>query len=144
MFVTTFTAFARSSGDELYVAAAMMESKFKSQQAVLEALTGDEYPANVTVQCKETNQVRQCMHDFVPGLASVSKLMFIHLWHVHHHQEAFDWVWNSLLPEQQKQRFMTRNISVDFLDDVFAVTGPDWLESNLVFDFNGENVNTYT
>ena len=64
--------------------------------------------------------------------------MFIHLWHVHHHQEAFDWVWNSLLPEQQKQRFMTRNISVDFLDDVFAVTGPDWLESNLVFDFNGE------
>ena len=68
MFVTTFTAFARSLEDELYVAAAMMESKFKSQQAVLEALTGDEYPANVTVQCKETNQVSEpCIHG-VPGL----------------------------------------------------------------------------
>ena len=51
---------------------------------------------------------------------------------------AFEWVWAEHMSELRKSRFLSRNITIDFLDDVFAVTGPEWLAAPLLFRFDGE------
>ena len=54
-------------------------------------------------------------------------------------QAAFDWIWNDLLPELQKERFQLRNITIQFLDDVFEAEEPSWLDAEFLFDFNGKH-----
>ena len=76
VFVTTITALDRPANGSLYEAAAMMESKFKSRQAVLEALYDEQVEPNVTQQCKDTNKVG-VLH------VHVSKIELIYYFHVH-------------------------------------------------------------
>lgn len=52
-------------------------------------------------------------------------------------QAAWQWIFDDVIPQRQKQRYQQQNITVTFLDDVNATTGPDWLYDDFLFDFNG-------
>ena len=54
------------------------------------------------------------------------------------HQDAFDWVWNELVPELQQERYLSRGITVQFLRDVYLATDAQWLAAELLFDFDGK------
>ena len=52
-------------------------------------------------------------------------------------QAAFEWAWSELASDVAKERFLRRNITWSFLDDVIYEAENDWLTSELYFNFNG-------
>ena len=54
-------------------------------------------------------------------------------------QAAFEWAWSELASDVAKERFLRRNITWSFLDDVIYDSENDWLASELYFNFNGNN-----
>ena len=52
-------------------------------------------------------------------------------------QAAFEWAWSELASDVAKERFLRRNITWSFLDDVTYDSESDWLASELYFNFNG-------
>ena len=54
-------------------------------------------------------------------------------------QALWDWMMSGLIPVEQLTRFETHNITVTFLEDEYALSGPEWLEADLLFDFDGRS-----
>ena len=52
-------------------------------------------------------------------------------------EEAFAWAWTELASDVAKERFLRRNVTWQFLDDVILGSEEEWLDAELAFDFDG-------
>ena len=81
--------------------------------------------------------MRRCQQGSLPQLA-LPRIQQCKLDICSRAQLALEWVWSTHMSQLRRERFLSRNVTIDFLDDVFAGTGPGWLNAPLLFSFDGE------
>ena len=55
-------------------------------------------------------------------------------------EEAFAWALIELASVVAKERFLRRNVTWQFLDDVILGSEEEWLDAELAFDIDGEHL----